>query len=326
MDIIKIENESIVQKTQNTQKVGMLRMSDVQNLRFSEFSDLSEFSEFSEHMDLQQSPLYKKYIKALHWDVVSLDGINMWIKKIPFLGTMAKIQRPVTLPYLPQLIPLLKKCHVTRVAVEPTLDTNPEQYQQYIKSLSNFFSIHKEPFLPTKTIYVDLTLPEKEIFQKFTEAKRRAVRKAIKHDVIIKESTSIADLIRIKNTSAGMFGGITTYGIDKLWNIFYPKNATILLANYRGQMIGGILLLFWEDIAYYWIAGATKKGKKLFTPTLLVWEALKLSKKRRMKQFDFVGVFDERTPNQFTSWKGFTKFKEGFGGKELYYPCINFFR
>ncbi|MFH0749318.1 MAG: peptidoglycan bridge formation glycyltransferase FemA/FemB family protein [Candidatus Gottesmanbacteria bacterium] len=273
-------------------------------------------------MDLQQSPLYKKYIQALHWDVVNLDGVNMWMKKIPFLGTMAKIQRPDTLPYLPKLIPLLRKHHVQRVAVEPTLNTDPKLYQNYVTGLSKFFTVHKEPFLPTKTICVDLTVPEEKIFKKFTEAKRRAVRKAIKNGVIVKESNSITDLIHTKNLSAGMFGGITTYGIDKLWNIFYPKNTTILLAYHNEQMVGGILLLFYEHIAYYWIAGATKKGKKLFTPTLLVWEALRLSKKRNMKQFDFVGVWDQRIPKQNTSWKGFTKFKEGFGGKEAYYPTF----
>jgi len=51
-----------------------------------------------------------------------------------------------------------------------------------------------------------------------------------------------------------------------------------------------------------------------------VWEALKLSRKKGCTQFDFVGVFDERIQNQFQSWKGFTKFKKGFGGKEIYYP------
>ena len=87
--------------------------------------------------------------------------------------------------------------------------------------------------------------------------------------------------------------------------------------------IGGILLLFWDHTSYYWLVGATKKGKKLFAPTLLVWEALKLSKKRGVKRFDFIGVWDERLPCQNTEWKGFSKFKEGFGGKEMYYPITS---
>ena len=297
-------------------------------------------------MDIQQSPLYKKYITALRWTVLCLDGTNIWIKKIPILGTLAKIQRPEILPYLPKLIPLLKRHHVRTVAAESSLNQSQEEFMTWINGLSKFFRISKETYLQTKTILIDLTKPEGEIFKAFTEAKQRAVRRAQKHGVIIKESNNIRDLMYIKNISAGMLGSMTTYGIDILWNIFYPKHATILLAYNpviphlpvipakagilkmpdqvrHDNIIGGILLLFWENIAYYWIAGATKKGKKLFAPTLLVWEALKLSKKRRCKQFDFVGVLDERLPNKFKSWKGFTKFKEGFGGKKVYYP-INY--
>ncbi|KKS90119.1 MAG: hypothetical protein UV63_C0006G0022 [Microgenomates group bacterium GW2011_GWC1_43_11] len=296
-------------------------------------------------MELQQSSLYKTYIERLRWTVVTLDGVNIFLKHIPFFGVLAKIQRPPTLPYIPKLILILQKHNVRNIILEPTIDTDPIKFQESLRSLSKFFNIHKEPFLPTKTLLVDLTQSEKDIFRACTEAKQRGVRRAQKHGVIVKESKSIKDLMHIKNKSAGFLGGITTYGIDKLWDLFSPNHATILLAyapssrplsrdlmstkkmpylrqlaDRHDNIIGGVLLLFWDHIAYYWIAGATKNGKKLFAPTFLVWEALKLSKKRGNKQFDFVGVFDERSPKQFTSWHGFTKFKEGFGGKPLYYP------
>ena len=294
-------------------------------------------------VEIQQSPLYKKYIEALHWTVVSLEGVNMWFKKIPVLGTMAKIQRPEALPYLPKLIPLLKNHNVQTVVVESSKNHSQEEFSAWINGLSKFFRISKENYLSTKTILVDLSLTEKELFQNFSSAKRRAVRRAKKHGIIVKESKDIRAMIEIKNVSAGMFGGITTYGMDKLWNIFSPKNATILLAYYNpgrshhsrnwgifnsgnknpAKVVGGILLLFWQNIAYYWLVGATKKGKKLYAPTLLVWEALKISKNRGMKQFDFVGVWDERIPKQNTTWKGFSKFKEGFGGKAIVYPIFS---
>lgn len=283
-------------------------------------------------MEIQQSPLFAKYLISLGWTVVYLDKVQIYIRHFPFMGALAKIQRPKKLPNPKKLIPLLKKHKISTVACEPDSSIDENAYQHWIKTISKNFKINTSPYLPTKTILVDLKASEEEIFNRFSEAKRRAVRRAQKNNIIVKESNNINELIHIKNKSAGFLGFITTYGIDKLWPIFAPKNAAILLAykgsnNYQlstinSQLIAGVLLLFYDQTAYYWIAGATREGKKLFAPTLLVWEALKLSKINNMNKFDFVGVWDERKANENHKWRGFTKFKEGFGGKELYYPVI----
>ncbi len=273
-------------------------------------------------MEIQQSPLFADYIKTLKWTVVSVDGTNIFLRKIPIQGTLAKIQRPTTLPSIKKLLPILAKYRVRKVVAEADALQNPTEFNEWCNNLRKHVNVTNEPYLPTKTILVDLTAQEAEIFSRFTEAKRRAVRRALKNNLQIYQSTNIEDLIRIKNKSAGFLGFLTTFGIKKLWPIFGPHHAAILLAysSNNNKVFGGVLLLFWEDIAYYWIAGATREGKKLFAPTLLVWEALKLAKIRGAKQFDFVGVWDERLPRQYDSWKGFTKFKEGFGGKTIYYP------
>ena len=132
------------------------------------------------------------------------------------------------------------------------------------------------------------------------------------------------DLIKIKNKSAGLFGFITTTGMKPLWEIFSKEDAASILLAYDAhkKLIGGVLLLHWQNVTYYWIAGATKHGKKLYAPTLLAWEAIKAAQRKKSALFDFVGVWDERIPKQNTEWKGFTKFKEGFGGTELYYPLV----
>jgi len=272
-------------------------------------------------MELQQSPLYQAYIKALHWNTCDIDGAVVFYRKIPFIGTLAKLQRPDRLPYLPKIIMTLQKIGVTQLSVEPKEDVSQETYTTYMSTLSKFFRIMATPFIPTKTIMIDLSGNQKDIFNRFTSAKRRAVRKAEKNNLTIVESHDINDLIAIKSKGAGMFGGITTHGIDRLWKLFYPKHVTILLAkNDTNDVVAGILLLFWNTTALYWIAGATHQGKKMFAPTLLVWYALLMGKKRKCAAFDFIGVWDERTPTQFKEWKGFTKFKEGFGGTPVYYP------
>lgn len=273
-------------------------------------------------MEVQQSPLYQKYILALGWSVSMIDGTAIFYRKLPFIGVMAKIQRPMTLPYIPKLVPFLQKLRVRSLLVEPKADEDPNEFKKYIHSLSKFFKIISSPFLPTKTILVDVILSEEKIFSSLEPAKRRAVRRAEKYGISIISSQDIADLIAIKNKAAGAFGSMTTYGIDKLWNIFHKKNQShILLAKTsEKKVVGGVLLLISGATCYYWIAGATRTGKHMFAPTLLVWEALKFAHSKKCTSFDFVGVWDERTPKQYTEWKGFTKFKEGFGGTAVYYP------
>ncbi len=284
-------------------------------------------------MEIQQSPPYASYIKSLGWHIEKVDGSNLFLKRFPLLGGFAKLQRCTKLPKISKLLPVFTKYNIKRLSVEPDSGILQHTFSAWVKNVSSHVPIISTHYISTKTIRVDLTEPEEKIFARFSEAKRRAVRRAHKAGVSVTESSDINALLQIKNKSAGFLGFITTYGTDKLWPLFSPDHAAILLAHRNsptpplkirggkgGVIIGGVLLLFWDDIAYYWIAGATHEGKKLFTPTLLVWEALKLSKKHGMKTFDFIGVWDERIPKKNKEWLGFTKFKEGFGGKPLYYP------
>lgn len=270
-------------------------------------------------MEFQQSPLYGKYIRALGWNVDRVDGAQVFYKKIPFLGSILKIQRPARLPNLSSF---LKTHQIRTIAIEPVEKQSIPSYKAWCNTYAPHYHVSQSEFMPTKTIVVDTTASEKELFARLSEAKRRAVRRAQKHGVTVEESTNIKDLIAIKNKSGGFFGFITTVGLDAFWDIYAPQYSSILLAKKQGKIVGGVLLVNWNKTAYYWIAGATKYGKQLFAPTLLVWESLLLAKSRGAKRFDFVGVWDERLPKEHTDWKGFTRFKEGFGGVPLYYPIL----
>jgi len=276
-------------------------------------------------MEIQPSSLYQKYISSIGWTVSDYSDIPVFIKTIPFTGKIAKVQRSSSIPDAGKFTAFLKENCISTVAFEPDSRISQHELDVFIAGIrKSGIRINRYPFLPTKTIRINIARSENEIFSGFSEAKRRAVRRALKNNVLVKESGEIRKLIRIKNESAGFLGFITTYGINKLWPIFAPGNAKILLAYERTEteknLVGGILLLLYDNIAYYWIAGATNKGKKIFAPTLLAWEALKLSKKCHCSWFDFVGVWDERFPHDNRTWLGFTKFKEGFGGEPLYYP------
>ena len=275
-------------------------------------------------MEIQQSPLYAHYIESLKWAVEKVQGKYLFIKKIPFTGGILKIQRVKSLPPIPKLLPLFRQYNIRTLAVEPDGALQQQFFSRWLKKIPTRVKLNTDYFLPTKTIRVDLTPQPEKIFHAFSETKRRGVRRAQKNGVTVITSDDIKTFIRLKNKSAGFLGSITTFGIDKLWPFFHPDHASILLAhNQTGKPVGGILLLYWDHIAYYWIAGASREGKKLFAPTLLVWCALLAAKKHNCAALDFVGVWDERLPNKNKQWLGFTKFKEGFGGTPLYYPLTN---
>lgn len=276
-------------------------------------------------MEIQQSSLYADYIRSLGWIVESLDNQYIFIKPFPIIGGLAKIQRVTRLPNKAHLLPMLKKYNVRTIAIEPDMAISQKDFTRWCRQLRRHIRLNHDPFIPTKTIRVDVTASQEQIFHTLSEAKRRAVRRAEKNNITITRSTDIKMFIALKNKSAGFLGFITTQGVEKLWHKLPVSDKAILLAYSPASStdpVAGLFLFFWRRIAYYWVAGATREGKRLFAPTLLVWEALKEAKNHDCKSLDFVGVWDERKPESNKEWKGFTKFKEGFGGSALYYPII----
>lgn len=290
--------------------------------------------------DIRQSALYAQYMESSGWKVEPFGKAQgkrgkwyAYIRQFLLIGSFIKIQR--IRPQIPfkEIEQLRKKYRGFRVVIELGNEASKGRTPS-TKLRVRPYSRTNSPHAPSKTIHIDLITSENEIFQRFSEAKRRAVRRAIKNNIVVQESDDIEEFIRLKIKQDFLFGFLLKKDLITLWRVFGPKNSVVLLAYRRrsnhsndtyhhsksNDPTAGILLLFSDDVAYYWQAAATKEGKKLFAPTLLVWEALKLSKKRGCKVFDFEGVYDERFPKATENWRGFTKFKEGFGGREVYYP------
>ena len=67
-------------------------------------------------------------------------------------------------------------------------------------------------------------------------------------------------------------------------------------------------------------AATNKKGRATSAQYLVVVEAIKESKRRGAKIFDFEGIYDPRYHKQTKGWRGFTHFKKSFGGEEVEFP------
>lgn len=262
--------------------------------------------------DIRQSFLYGKFLEQLGWKIVKIGKGQAFVKKIPFLGTLIKIQRIQPFPSEKEIEEISKKYQAFKVILEPATLPN---------KIPEGFRLLKEPFLPTKTLVLNLKQPLEKIFSLFSKNKKRDIRLAENRNMAISEGT-VEEFYQLKKRSL-LRKRILPLGTKR--EIFlicqaFGKKAKILIAkDSQEKPIAGVMILFWKKKAYYWQAASTPEGNRVLAPTLLLWEAIKLAKEKKMEEFDFEGVYDERFP-QFKSWLGFSKFKSGFGGKEIIFP------
>jgi len=295
--------------------------------------------------DIHQSKKYGQYMKKIGWIVEKVNDCQIFIRRFPLIGSLIKIQRLNQPIPLKEIEKVARKYHAFKIIIEPQAKSllrwwsrkagtartvgRSDKHEKLtseisltMKQLKSFgYKKSNSPYLPTKTVQIDLTLPEKEILSQMKKKTRYSLRRAQKSSLIIKKSEDIESFIQLKAKYFFPFGFFVKKEINALWQIFHPKHAILLLASdTNNDSLAGIFLLFHQKTAHYWLAASTKQGKKLSAPTLLVWKALKLSKKRGCKIFDFQGIYDSRFHKTTKFWQGFTRFKKGFGGKEIEYP------
>lgn len=271
-------------------------------------------------VDLRQTPRYALYMQKIGWKSEWENGCFYYIKKIPFIGSVLKFQRPRVIDHY-DIEGIAKKHKVFQIVLEPSEDS------QVVTFKTHKYNLSKSPYLPSKTIHINLTADEKTLLSRMHHKTRYNIKLAQKHGVIVDESRDIETFAKFWQQCAknqrGMFLS-QRREITEMYKAF-GENAELLFATEKGKLIAGLLLIHSHEISYYMYAASTTDGKKLFAPTLLVWEALKRSKEKGSKVFDFEGVYDDRFP--LPTWKGFSRFKKSFGGEEILYPgCFIKFR
>ena len=275
--------------------------------------------------DIRQSVRFAEFMTSIGWQALKINSSLCYLRKMPFMSNFAKIPRPQQIYSQDDYKLFIRENNIFKLKISPFIQTDDKKFQKKKNQLlSNDFTIDMNPFNPTTTIEINLKKPIEVLFHNFSQAKRRAVRRALKNKIEVKISSDIESFVRIRQSQYFPFGFLVNKETRNIWQNFTPQNATLLLAYQKSnpRPLAGILLLFFNQISYYWFASALPLGKKLFAPTLLVYEALKLSQKGGCERFDFEGIYDPRFPKSAESWKGFTRFKEGFGGKIITY-CEN---
>jgi|WetSurSiteA1Bulk_404760.scaffolds.fasta_scaffold00067_9 lipid II:glycine glycyltransferase (peptidoglycan interpeptide bridge formation enzyme) len=252
--------------------------------------------------DIRQTPAYAQYLTKIGWTVETNKDVNYFIKKLPLLGSVLKIQRPEKLDF--KFIKSLgKKYHVFQTIIEP---------HKKLFSQHGFKQI-KSTYLPSKTLILDLTKSEKEIFNNFQKDAKSAINKNKKTKVTEIKNLKAFRISWKKTVTNKRYVPPLTH-LQALKESFKKKSLFLL----DSDNSAGAIFLIGDKTGYYWQAFTNKDGRKKQKQYKIVWEGIAWAKKNKCKRFDFEGIYDERFPNK--SWKGFSHFKKSFSGEEISYP------
>ena len=287
-------------------------------------------------VDIRQTEQYANYLKREGWIVERIDNTNYFTRKLPLIGSVLKLQRPEKIDFN-TIDRLCRKYRVFQIIVEP----NNEHQVSSIKYQG--YKLSKSPYLPSKTLQIDLTQSQKTISDHFKKDARQALRKIYDPErakrveggdyITTKEYSSPSDIRKWRESwkKSVKFNRYVPSS-ESLINLrsSFPHNYSVFLASHNGstsspQVISGAIFLRTKDVAYYWYGFTDKEGRTSLSQYSLLYQGILWAKKTGCTVFDFEGIYDSRFPNK--SWLGFTHFKCSFGGHEVEYPgCYTKFR
>lgn len=259
-------------------------------------------------IDIRQTPKYAKYLRKTGWIVEDVNHTCCFVKKLPVLGAIIKVQRPETIPFK-KIEGLAKKYHAFQTIIEPKRDFDAKFL------IASGLKLSKNPYLPTKTLQLDLTKTQNELFSQLKKDAKQAIRKSEELEIINCKLEDIEKFREGWKRAVGWKRYVSPLLHLKALKETFGKDALFLKTKDNSS---GAIFLLEDKIAYYWQAFTAKSGRKTLAQYKIVWEGILWAKKRGAKIFDFEGTYDNRFPHK--SWAGFSHFKKSFGGYEVEYP------
>lgn len=276
-------------------------------------------------IDIRQSKNYATFLRSRGWTVERIKKVNYFLKRLAFVGSILKIQRPKKIDFR-TINKLCRKYGVFQVIIEPDLDARIGSFKDsHYLLLHNGFKLSNNTYLPSKTLHLDLSVS----INRLIDNMKKDARSAIKQGSGLKIKSYLSpNQIKIWRKAWKNSVSFKKYvpGEEQLinWRKSFPHNNSIFLAshNIEGKIIGGALFTISRErddvVCYYWHGFTNKEGRSTLSQYSLLYFGILWAKRQGCKIFDFEGIYDERFPNK--SWLGFTHFKKSFGGYEVCYP------
>ena len=187
-----------------------------------------------------------------------------------------------------------------------------------------------------ETMIIDLTSSEDDILARMKQKTRYNIKVAQKHGVkIVSLDSGAMDpkiFVSLLEETAKR-NDFRTHGGKYYFNmmdLFLGKPVSpranslsqkLYFAYYKGDLAAAALVGFFGGRATFLHGASSGQYRNIRAPYLLHWEIMRDAKRLGFAEYDFWGIVTPRTDkNQVKKWLGFSRFKEGFGGRVAEYP------
>jgi lipid II:glycine glycyltransferase (peptidoglycan interpeptide bridge formation enzyme) len=288
-------------------------------------------------MNIIEKKISEDSLKALDFYSASCSPCQFsqsskWLK----FQTLAKYE-PIILNYkniyflaLKHKLPLNKKYYY--IPRGPFLNDD-KLWPEFIKELKNYFKKDKsiifvrfEPdnsfdnqcrkvidVQPSKTFQTDLSLSEDELLNNMHPKTRYNIRLGLKKDLeFLSNDQDIEGFWKLMNetTKRDKFSSHHKDYYEKMIKSGATQLATI---RYNNKLLAAGIFCSFGNIITYLHGVSSSEHRDLMSPYVLHWKMMMYAKSQGIKWYDWHGIDSQR-------WPGVTRFKLGFGGKEIDYP------
>ncbi len=206
------------------------------------------------------------------------------------------------------------------VRISPILPNNPVNASLFKRAGFRMAPIHMHAELMW---VLDLSQPEEKILGGMRKTTRYSIKKAERDGVKIIRSRNPRDVAVFEEVygKTAKRHGFVAFSDDYLRKEFASfkgdDQVLIFLGEYKNRIIAAAMIVFYGDAAFYHHGATSSEHPEIPASYLLQWEAIKETKKRGCKIYNFWGISRDNKPNH--PWAGLTLFKKGFGGMEEEY-------
>jgi len=220
--------------------------------------------------------------------------------------------------------PLARRQGAICLKIEPDLEDNADLGQR-LRAIG--FRLSPQQVQPRRTVLVDLEGGPEEILARMKQKTRYNVRLAGRKGVMVRagdegDLPAFYQLMEATGERDG-FGIHSQAYYETAHRLFVPAGrGRLLLAEYEGQLLAGLVAFAFGDMAIYMYGASSDEHRNRMPAYPLQWEAMEWARDQGCRSYDLWGIPDEDEDTleaKFTErheglW-GVYRFKRGFGGR-----------